>query len=194
MNQGRSIAIVVVSCLFAAAAFLAIDRGGLLAWIGVLLAPALLFKIVRRPSPRDAALAVAVLAVWVVSWGATWAWVMSTWESGEVVEIEVDGAHTARVWVLDIGDEPFMYYDAPPDVARRLLAGAPLTMTRDGHVTRACARAARVRDLPEEQVQDLLGRMEQKYEGRNTATTVFYAVLGVERDRVGLLIGLAPCG
>ena len=187
-------AVGVVSSMFAVAAFLVIDRGGLLAWIGVVLGALLLLKVLRRPSPRDTIFSVVALGIWAVSWGATWGYVMSAWESGEVVQIEVDSAHTARVWVIDTNDGPIMYYDAPPGVAARLLAGAPLSMTRNGHVTHECAAADRSQELPEERVQDLLHRMEEKYEGRNTATDVFYAVLGVRRDRVGLVIEMNPCG
>lgn len=176
-----------------AAAVLVIDRGGLLAWIGLVLGALLLLKMLRRPSPRDTTLCVAILGIWGIAWGATWYYVVSTWESGEVVQIEVAGGHTARVWVLDMNDGLSMYYDAPPDVASRLLEGARLSMTRDGHVRDECATASRVAELPEEQLQGLITRMEEKYEGRNTATDVFYAVLGVRRDRVGLLIELTPC-
>ena len=190
-RPGGSIA--VVASLLVAAAILVIARGGLLAWLGVLVGALLLFKILRRPSPRDAWLSLAILGIWAISWGATWYYVMSSWESGEVVELEIDGTHTARVWVLDMSEGPVMYYDAPPDVASRLLAGAPLAMTRNGEVRRECAAASRVDELPDEQVQPLIDRMEEKYEGRNTATVVFYSILGGRRDRVGLLIQLTPC-
>ncbi|NNL85150.1 MAG: hypothetical protein HKP27_05830 [Myxococcales bacterium] len=194
MSPDRLLAVGVVACMLAAAAFLVVDRGGLLAWIGVVVGALLLLKILRRPSPRDTMLSVAILGTWTIAWGATWNYVVSTWESGEVVQLEVAGEHTARVWVLDMSDGPNMYYDAPPDVANRLLAGAPLSITRNGQVRHGCATTSRVQELPEEQIQDLIDRMEEKYKGRNRATDVFYSVLGVRRDRVGLLIKLTPCG
>lgn len=193
MSSSRLIAVAVASSMVIAAVLLVVDRGGLLAWSGAVLGALLLLKVLLRPSPRDVLLSVATLGVWAVSWGAAWAYVVSTWESGEVVQIEVAGGDIARVWVLDTSDGPLMYYEAPPDVANRLLAGAPLSMTRNGQVQNECANASRVEELPEEQVQDLLSQLEEKYEGRNTATAVFYAVLGVQRDRVGMLIRLAPC-
>lgn len=135
-----------------------------------------------------------VLAVWAIAWGATWYYVMATWESGEVVQLELADGHIARVWVFDTTEGPVMYYDAPPEVASRLLAGAPVSMTRNDRVRHECAHASRVDELPEERVADLLGQMEAKYEGRNTATAVFYTVLGGRRDRVGVVIELTPCG
>jgi len=194
VSPSRSIAVGVASCMLAAAALLVFDRGGLLAWTGVALGAVVLVKILRRPSPRDTMLSVTILGIWIISWGITWGYVVSTWESGEVVQIEIAGGHTARVWVLDTSDGPIIYYDAPPDVASRLLAGAPLSMSRNGHVSDGCATATRVQELPEEKVQDLIHRMDEKYEGRNTATTVFYSVLGGRRNRVGLLIEPTPCG
>jgi len=175
------------------AAYLVVDRGGLLAWIGVVLGALVLLKVLLRPSPRDAMWSVAILGIWIASWVIAWSYVRSTWESGEVVQIEIAGGHTARVWVLDTSEGPVMYYDAPPDVADRLLAGTSLSMTRDGHVRNECASASRVEELPDARVQDLIERMAEKYEGRNTATEVFYSVLGGKRDRVGLVIELTPC-
>ena len=193
MNRGGSATIGVASCIFVAAAILVVYRGGLLAWIGVVLGILLLLKTLFRPSPRDAVLSVAILAIWTLSWGAAWNYVVSTWESGEVVQLELTGGHTARLWVVDMSDGPFMYYDAPPDVARQLLAGAPISVTRNGQVRRGCATSIRVRELPKDRYQEMYDQMEAKYEGRNTATAVFYSVLGGRRDRIGLLIELSPC-
>lgn len=193
MGPSRPIAIVAASCLFLAGAFLAVDRGGLLAWLGVALGALLGAKVLLRPASRDAVLALATLGLWAVAWVATWTYVRSTWESGEVVQLELAGGHVARVWVIDPSDGPVMYYDAPPDAASRLLAGTSLTMTRDGQARQECATAVRADELPEERLQELYGHMEDKYQGRNTATVVFYSVLGVQRDRVGLVIRLTPC-
>ena len=194
MSASRWAALGAAAGLLLAAAFLAIDRNGLLAWLGVGLGVFLLIKCLRRPSPRDAMLAVTVIGVWAACWGAAWKYVESTWESGEVVQLEIEGAHTARVWVLDGSDGPLMYYDAPPEAASRLLAGAPISMTRNGQLRQACAAATRVDALPKERYDALLDQMLEKYEGLNTATNVFYVVLGGKRDRVGVLVGLGPCG
>ena len=194
MDLGRSIAVCLAAALFVAGGFAAFDRGGLLAWIGVLLGALLLLKAWRRPSPKDAVLALAALGLWLVGWAATWQYVMSTWESGEVVQIEVEGGHVARLWVLELNGEPHMYYDAPPEIARQLLAGAALSVERGGQIRQGCASAERVDDLPEARMQEALGLMEAKYADQNMATNVFYVVLGGRRDRVGLLMKLEPCG
>ena len=114
MKLDRAVAIGLAVCLLGAGGLLVFERGGLLAWLGVVLGAALLVKSLQRPASRDALLAAAVLATWVLSWGATGLYVVSTWESGEVVELALADGHVARVWVLDTGDGPVMYYDAPP--------------------------------------------------------------------------------
>ena len=194
MPSRRNLAVGLSSLLLLAGVALAIDRGGLLAWLGVVLGGALLFKAVKRSGATDPVLAASVLAAWGLSWGIAWFYVQSTWESGEVVQIEVDGGRPARVWVMDTEAGPIMYYDAPPEAAQGLLAGAPMTMVRNRALQEGCARATRLEDLPAERVQDLFGRMEQKYGEQSSATNVFYLVLGVKRDRVGLVIELAACG
>lgn len=193
MTPGRSIALGAAAATLLAAAYLVVERGGLLAWIGVVLAALLLIKMLSRPARRDMVLAVSTLTVWILAWPVTWYYVMSTWESGEVVDVETAGGHTARVWVLDMSDGPTMYYDAPPDIARNLLAGTPVSVTRAGRVQQGCVAASRVEDISNERLQDLYSEMEQKYQGLNQATEVFYTVLGGERDRIGVLMKLGPC-
>ncbi len=193
MNRDRIVAGGVAAGLLVAAALLVVERGGLLAWTGVVLGPLLLLKAALRPAPRDVILSIVLLGIWAASWGIAWSYVRSTWESGEVVQLEIAGEHVARVWVIDTSDGAVMYYDAPPDVATSLLGGARLSVTRDGQVTHACAAAKPVDRMREDELQALFDRMLEKYEGRNTATDVYYVVLGVERDRVGLVIRPTPC-
>ena len=40
----------------------------------------------------------------------------------------------------------------------------------------------------------LRGVMQAKYQERNRATDVFYVLLGVERDRIGLVVRTNECG
>ncbi len=189
----KSIAICVALGMFAAAVFLVVDRGGILAWIGVVAGALLFLKVLRWPSPRDAVTSVAVLGIWVMLWAGTWWYVRSAWESGEVLQMRIADKHTVRVWVLDMSDGPVVYYDAPPEAAELLLRGAPLSWTRARSNTQGCAAAERVSDLSEEQALAVVKLMEEKYKGANMATNVFYLALGGKRDREGLLIRQQPC-
>jgi hypothetical protein len=181
------------SGLLLIAGYLVVERGGLIAWSGVILAGLLLVKTLRWPTSRDMMLVAATFALWASAWAMSWYYVVSMWESGEVVDVEIGGEHTVRVWVLDMKDGPTMYYDAPPGVARSLLAGVPMSVTRAGHVQRGCASTTRVEDVSEEQALDVYRAMEEKYQGRNQATEFFYAVLGAKRNRIDVLVRLAPC-
>lgn len=171
-------------------------RGGILAWSGLVAALLLLAKHFARPARTDVFVALGFTVLWAASWAAAWGYVRSTWESGEVVEIGVRVSaeiHTARVWILDVDGEPLMYYDAPPQVAHALLASAPMTIERGDENMAGCADATAVGDLSGEELAGVLGVMEAKYQERNRATDVFYSVIGVERDRIGLVLRIKEC-
>ena len=189
----RSIAIWVALGMFAAAVFLVVDRGGILAWVGVVAGALLFLKVLRWPSPRDAVTSVSVLGIWVMLWAGTWWYVRAAWESGEVLQMRIADKQTVRVWVLDMSDGPVVYYDAPPEAADLLLGGAPLSWTRAGHTKQGCAAVERASDLSEEQALAVVELMEEKYKGANMATNVFYLALGGKRDREGLLIRQQTC-
>ena len=172
-------------------------RGGGLAWSGVIVSVLLLAKHVALPSRRDVFVVLGFAALWAASWPAAWAYVRSTWESGEVVEIDVrisDESHAARVWVLDVDGDWLMYYDAPPRIAQALIAGAPMTVERGERRMEGCANATRVSDMPSEERDALLAVMEAKYGEQGHATTIFYAVLGGRKDRIGLALRVEDCG
>ena len=176
--------------------YLVYRRGGILAWLGLVAALAMLAKHFGRPSRTDVFVALGFTVLWAASWAAAWGYVRSTWESGEVVEIGVqvsDEIHTARVWVLDVDGEPLMYYDAPPLVGHALLANAPMTVERGDKSMVGCADATSVDDLSGDELAALFAVMEAKYQERNHATNVFYAILGGEKDRIGLVLRIKQC-
>ncbi len=174
-------------------AALAIDRGGVLAWLGVFLGPLLLIKIYARPSAQDLGLSIGVALVWSLAWGATIYYVISTWESGEVVELGIEtpnGTHTARVWILDADKSTVLIYDAEPEIAKALMSGNPVSVRRNGVVSVKIPNATPIENVPEGEVNAIFGLMEQKYGRRNFATDVFYNVLGGRRDRTVMVVKL----
>ena len=64
---------------------LVIERGGLIAWFGLLCGALLLFKAWRKPGKHDLTFTVGVLLSCTVAWVVTHNYVISTWESGEVI-------------------------------------------------------------------------------------------------------------
>jgi hypothetical protein len=192
----RFAALSLAAGLLVASGFLILQRGGMLAWSGALLALLLAAKVWLRPSTKDLALAVSLLTLWGLAWAAIWQYVKSEWESGEVVVIDIEtpsGRHTARVWILELNGEPTMYYDAPPRIAQQLLNGAPVAMRRNGVTVHECADASRVTEVSDEVLTKVFDRMEEKYQERNNATQIFYRMLGGERDRVPILLRLTAC-
>lgn len=128
-----------------------------------------------------------------MAWAGTTYHVLSTWESGEVVELGIQtpsGTHTARVWVLESEGALVLLYDAEPEVAEALMRGNPINMERRGHVSLMRPVARRMDDLPEDEVNRVFQLMDEKYGYRNRATDVFYRFLGRERNRVVMIVQL----
>lgn len=172
---------------------LVVDRGGVIAWGTFVLAGALLAKIWLKPSKSDTKWSVGVAIIPTLAWIGTFYYVITTYESGEVVELAIDlGAdtHTARAWVLEIGTDPVVYYEADPEVAESLLAGKPLQFTRAGKKDVRIPNAKLVDSLPEGEANRVLEVMRDKYGNRMTAADIYYVMLGSPRDRVALLVTL----
>jgi len=188
--NSRRVAFLIAGLTVAITLVLLIDRGGLVAWTASLLGIALLLKIWLRPSNLDPALSAGLALTTALVWAGTAFYVLATWESAEVVEIAVDtdsGAHTGRVWVLDIGAHPLVYYDAEPEVAQALLAGKPLQLTRAGLVSRRTPRTTRADALPEDEANLVFEAMLSKYGDRVAAADIYYLMLGRSRDRVAVV-------
>ena len=176
-----------------AALLVLVERGGLIAWITLLLGVALLLKIWRAPSRLDLSAGVALLVVPVLVWIGAWYYVISTWESGEVVELAIPvdkGTHTARLWVMDMDPHPTVYYDAQPEVAQALLAGTPVKVTRAGTTTTGIPRAIRADALAGAEAERVLQAMMRKYGVRMSAANVYYLLLGRSRDRIAVVASL----
>lgn len=193
MLKSRRIAFFIAGLSTVVALILVVDRGGLIAWGALVIGVALLVKVWLKPSKLDLGLTVGLVTIPVLAWFGTFYYVISRWESGEVVELAIDtsnGAHTVRLWVLDIGAYPTVYYDAEPEVAKSLLAGKPLKFTRAGEVSTRIPKTTKVDALPEDEANLVLEAMETKYGDRNGAAVLYYALLGTPRDRVPVVVNL----
>ena len=191
MIQKTALALAGLTTLVALV--LVIDRGGVIAWAACILGALLFAKLWRRPSPKDLWLSIALAGVTALAWIGVFKYVISSYESGEVVELAVDtsdGIRLVRLWVLDVDGKELIYYDAVPEVATSLLASTPLQLTRAGVVSKRLPRATRVDALPDAEANQLLEVMAEKYGDRMTAATVYYILLGVPRDRVSLVVDL----
>jgi len=193
MLKSRIMAVSIAAFTIVVASILLVDRGGLIAWGAFVFGSVLLAKIWLRPSKVDPGLSVMLATLPVFAWVGTLYYVISTWESGEVVDLAINtgnGAHTARVWVLDIGASPLIYYDAAPEVAKSLLAGKPVRLTRAGVVSTRIPKAIPVDALPEAEANLVLDAMRTKYGDRMGAAEIYYSMLGRSRDRVAVVANL----
>lgn len=193
MTTSRRIAAFIVGMATVVGLVLALDRGGLIAWSTLLIGLSLLAKISFKPSRSDLKLGVGLVAFAVLAWIGTHYYVISTYESGEVVELVIDtdrGPHTVRLWVLDIRAYPTVYYDAEPKVADALLSGKPVQFTRAGKVSTRMPKATPVEALPEHEASQMLEVMKTKYGHRFNAANINYLMLGRPRNRVDLVVHL----
>lgn len=193
MPNHRTLAALIAGLTAASALALLAYRGGLIAGAALLLSVALLAKSRYRPAQQDLPLSIGLAALAVLAWMGTHQYVISTWESGEVVELVIDtaaGPHVARLWVLDLEEDPVVYYDAPPEVAQALLSGTPVQLTRNGSISTRVPEAVRVDDVTDERGARILEAMTVKYGDRNDAATLYYLLLGSPGDRIELLAAL----
>lgn len=193
MSSTRLPAALVAGTVTVLALLLLIDRGGLIAGSAFIGAGAMLAKLWFKPSANDLWFGAALATILVAAWAGTHYYVISKWESGEVVELTIDtstGAHTARLWVMDVGRDPVVYYDAEPEVANSLLAGRPVRFTRAGEASIRIPKAKRVDALPADEANLILEAMTSKYAKLNSAAVIYYAVLGRSRGRVALVARL----
>jgi hypothetical protein len=189
----QTLAVSAAGITTVAGLILLLDRGGLIAAALLLIGIALLVKARLKPARTDLGLCVGLAAIVASTWIATFQYVISTWESSEVVELAIEtgeGTHNARVWVMDIGEHPVVYYDAPPRAAKALLEGKPLQLTRAGEVSTRIPEATEIELLPEDEAIEILEAMEAKYGDRVDAADIYYLMLGRPWDRIALVATL----
>jgi len=186
------LATIVFGILLIVAACLLWYRGGLLAWLGAGFAVIGLAKTLIRPATIDLKLALGASVLWALAWAAAAYYVISTWEQGEVVELDIDtahGVHSARTWIVDDADGPVVIYDTHPDVVAALGQGNRVVLTR-GEVVREVAPIIIPDDALE--LEHIYALFEDKYARLNIATERFYSWMGRRRGRVVTTVRLVP--
>ncbi|MEM7097355.1 MAG: hypothetical protein AAF541_03780 [Pseudomonadota bacterium] len=184
---------IVTALIIAVSAYFVFDRGGMIAWSTLLFGIALLVKMKLKPSASDLLLSLALATLPPIIAATTFSYVISTYESGEVVELTIptqDTPHIARVWIFELDGGDWIYYDAPPAAAISLISGNPIQVERNkGQVTRT-PQVRTADTLSEEEAARVFQAMADKYGDRMTAADIYYVVLGNPRDRVALIANL----
>jgi len=189
----QKLALTLAGLTTVVALLLIVERGGAIAWATGFFGALLFIKCWRKPAPKDLWLGLTLASVAVLAWIGVFYYVISTYESGEVVELVVDtsdGDRAVRLWVLDVDGKELVYYDAVPEVAESLLAGKPLNFTRGEIVSQRLPKARLAESLPETEANALLEVMSEKYGDRMAASTIYYVMLASPRDRVSLVVDL----
>lgn len=188
----RVIVAVIASLLLAVGIFLIYERGGILTWLGLILGSTLLLKSWLWPARRDLPLCLALAASWLLAWPAIFYYVISTWETGEVVALTIEtpqGDYRARTWILEETNVSILYYDASTAAANALFSNSPIEVLRGGQpLSFDRYEANRIDDMPPDKVERLFALMLDKYGERNAATDFYYGFLGRSRDRIGVVL------
>lgn len=188
------IAIGIASMLLIAGIILIYERNGVLAWLSLILGAGIILKAWYRPSNLDLPLAIATPLVIAAAWGNIFYYVISTWETGDVVELNIqtsEGSHIARTWILEEPEALVLYYDAPGLIANALTNGASLQVTRNGNELNFDSyTATREDEMTSGEIDHVFNLMSEKYGDRVDAADIFYGFLGRASDKVGVVIRL----
>ncbi len=193
MTKRLTPALMLAVILILAFAIIIAIRGGLVFWAALLMTAAWAVKSVMRPGGRDLAGVMSIGVLAAISWAGISAWVFSTWESVEVVTVAVPmegGEQTVRTWIMDEREHPWIIYDADANVADALLAGANISVTRDGITTPYAVDVSLYDEMTPEESAPLFDEYLAKYGEVDFINNVFYGLLGRKRGRVVLILEL----
>jgi hypothetical protein len=191
-NSWIVFSVVILGGVVLVSTYFVLARGGWLAWCGAIFGCLGFAVISRLPDRLKLWCSIAILLSLGFSWLVTTYYVYSTWESGEVIEIEIaaeDYRKTVRTWVVDHDGTPFVAYDADPTAARVLKSVQVLNVTRSGK-SYVSSPEVFLTDEAEADVIAVFGQFSEKYGELTEATAIYYSLLGRNRDQVSLIIKL----
>ena len=172
------------------------ERGGLFAWAGIILGIVLLIKILALPSVGDAKISVLTAAAFVAAWVATYVAIIVIWESGEIAELHVENSEdvsTTRVWVLDLGGDTIIFYDAEPEDAAILRGDPKISVTRDNtEIEYSQIDVISSEVAPIDSLNKVYEGWSEKYGNRTLATPVYSLMFGRSRTKESFIITLTP--
>ena len=195
-SNKKYLSISIAGLLLTLGTVLLLERGGLFAWAGIILGIVLLIKILALPSVADVKISVLTTATFVATWAATYLIIILIWESGEIAELHVENSEdvsTTRVWVLDLGGDTIIFYDAEPEDAAILRGDPKISVTRENTEI----RYSQIHVISSEDARtDSLNRVyegwSEKYGNRTLATPVYSLMYGRSRTKESFIITLTP--
>ena len=195
-SNKKYLSISIAGLLLTFGIVLLLERGGLFAWAGIILGIVLLIKISALPSVADVKISVLTTATFVATWAATYLIIILIWESGEIAELHVENSEdvsTTRVWVLDLGGDTIIFYDAEPEDAAILRGDPKISVTRENTEI----KYSQIHVISsEDECTDSLNRVyegwSKKYGNRTLATPVYSLMYGRSRTKESFIITLTP--
>ncbi len=176
----KTAAIFLFVLLMLGSLFLAYQREGLLPWISVLLSGVGLALMTVLTGRRSLYCFVLVSGLVGSGWAGITYYVYSTWESGEVVEIQLQNDVIFRTWVVESGGQEIVIYDCPPVYQDIVEASNSASLHRGNERYGADLRAVPVK-LDSEELSNIYALYEEKYADQSRATEMYYLFIGPRR-------------
>ena len=195
-SNKKYLSISIAGLLLTFGTVLLFERGGLFAWAGIILGIVLLIKILALPSVADVKISVLTTTTFVATWAATYLIIILIWESGEIAELHVENsedASTTRVWVLDLGGDTIIFYDAEPEDAAILRSDPKISLTRENtEIKYSQIHVISSEDAPIDSLNRVYEGWGEKYGNRTLATPVYSLMYGRSRTKESFIITLTP--
>ena len=195
-SNKKYLSILIAGLLLTLGTVLLLERGGLFAWAGIILGIVLLIKILALPSVADVKISVLTTATFVATWAATYLIIILIWESGEIAELHVENSEdvsTTRVWVLDLGGDTIIFYDAEPEDAAILRGDPKISVTRENtEIKYSQIHVISSEDARTDSLNRVYEGWRQKYGNRTLATPVYSLMYGRSRTKESFIITLTP--
>ena len=195
-SNKKYLSISIAGLLLTFGTVLLLERGGLFAWAGIILGIVLVIKILALPSLADVKISVLTTATFVATWAATYLIIILIWESGEIAELHVENSEdvsTTRVWVLDLGGDTIIFYDAEPEDAAILRGDPKISVTRENtEIKYSQIHVISSEDAPTDSLNRVYEGWSEKYGNRTLATPVYSLMFGRSRTKESFIITLTP--
>lgn len=180
MKPIKASALTLLGIMLLVSAYLAYARLGLLPWFGILLSALGLLLTRNQTGGRALASATSIFIVIAASWTGTLFYVYSNWESGEVVDITLDGTTTFRTWVVSDGQQDIVIYECPPEHHALVVRSTEVTVRRAETSYRASLRSISV-GIDSKELAEVYDLYEAKYSSQSLATDFYYLFIGPKR-------------
>ncbi|MFP6806826.1 MAG: hypothetical protein VB957_06550 [Pseudomonadales bacterium] len=176
-----------------ASIFVALDRGGWLAWSGILLGCiGIILSMVLRKRGSIYCF-IGFFAVITSAWCGVAYYVYSSWELGEVIDISITRGNSEksfRTWIVDHAGIAAVVYDADPETAEVLASIETVTVVRQGSKHLLSLRVIPEHRMAAEELNEIYRLFEEKYHELNPATDIYYLMMGRPKDNQLLILYL----